>query len=91
MPALLAKHFSDASMRSLGVITLAVIGGNLSQSHCERIVSAANIIMTDGRTLLGDQMLESLTLLRMNRDYMADAKKRHGQRYHGVMLDRRHM
>ena len=38
MPALLAKHFSDASMRSLGVITLAMIGGNLPQSHCESIV-----------------------------------------------------
>ena len=37
---------------------------------CERVLSAANLIMTDGNTLLDDAELEMLTILRINRNFM---------------------
>jgi hypothetical protein len=46
------------------------IGALLAESFCERVVSACNTVMTDGNTLLGDEELEMLVILRMNRDFM---------------------
>lgn len=38
----------------------------LAKSFCERIMSKGNLVMTDGNTLLSDQELEIVVVLRMN-------------------------
>ena len=40
------------------------------ESFAERAISGANLVMTNGNTLLGDQMLEMLVVLRTNREFM---------------------
>ena len=66
----------DPQWQGLERIGMSLVGGNLAESHWERVISAANLIMSDGRTLLGDEILEMLCVLRMNRGYMEDAKPR---------------
>ena len=44
--------------------------GNTASSYCERMISVANDVMTEGRTLLDDPKLEMLAILRMNREFM---------------------
>ena len=39
-------------------------------SFCERGLSAGNLIMTKGNTLLSDEKVEMLIILRMNRHFM---------------------
>ncbi|KAI9344980.1 hypothetical protein BDR26DRAFT_932541 [Obelidium mucronatum] len=46
------------------------IGALPAESYCERMLSCANSILTEGNTLLGEIELEMLVLLRMNRDFM---------------------
>ena len=46
------------------------IGALNVESFWERIVSAGNLVMTDGNTLLDDDELEKLMLLRINRNFM---------------------
>eukprot|EP00173_Palmaria_palmata_P004528 Plantae.Rhodophyta-Palmaria_palmata.ctg6374.p1 GENE.Plantae.Rhodophyta-Palmaria_palmata.ctg6374~~Plantae.Rhodophyta-Palmaria_palmata.ctg6374.p1 ORF type:complete len:184 (-),score=46.19 Plantae.Rhodophyta-Palmaria_palmata.ctg6374:52-603(-) len=45
------------------------IGVMGAQRFCERVISAANIVMTKGNTLLNDDVLDML-VLRMNRKFM---------------------
>jgi hypothetical protein len=66
----------DPQWMGLGHIAMTVVGGNLAESHCERCISAANLIMTDGKTLMSSDLLEQLCVLRMNRKYMEGAKLR---------------
>ena len=37
---------------------------------CERVLSCANDVITDGNTLLSDEEIEMLVVLRMNREFM---------------------
>jgi len=46
------------------------IGANLSEGFCERMISVANQVMTKGNTLLKDEHLKKLVVLRMNREFM---------------------
>ena len=55
---------------------LAYIGANLASSFCERVNSAAKLIMTHDRTLLSDKHLEMLFFLQMNRDFIYYLKQR---------------
>ena len=48
----------------------AQIGALNAESYAERVLSAANLIVTDGNTLLHDDMIEKLVLLRINRDFI---------------------
>eukprot|EP00173_Palmaria_palmata_P002154 Plantae.Rhodophyta-Palmaria_palmata.ctg23372.p1 GENE.Plantae.Rhodophyta-Palmaria_palmata.ctg23372~~Plantae.Rhodophyta-Palmaria_palmata.ctg23372.p1 ORF type:complete len:173 (+),score=24.69 Plantae.Rhodophyta-Palmaria_palmata.ctg23372:40-519(+) len=48
-----------------------------AQSFCERIISAGNIVMTEGNTLLSSDELDMLVVLRMNRDFMTWAKNKY--------------
>ena len=70
------RKSKDQQWQGLERIAMSLVGGNLAESHCERTISAANLIMSDGRTLLGDDILEKLCVLRMNRGYMEEAKRR---------------
>ena len=46
------------------------IGTHNAERFCERGLSAGNIIMTDGNTLLLNEEAECLAVLRMNEDFM---------------------
>ena len=46
------------------------IGALNAESFAERVISGANLVMTNGSTLLGDKRLEKLVVLRMNREFM---------------------
>ena len=46
------------------------IGALNAEGFSERILSHANDVMDKGNTLLGDEELEMLTVLRMNRGFM---------------------
>ena len=46
------------------------IGALSAESYCERILSCANNVITKGNTLLGDEELEMIVVLRMNREFM---------------------
>ena len=44
--------------------------GACRESFCERVLSAANDVLTEGNTLLDDEELEMLVILRINREFM---------------------
>ena len=47
------------------------IGALNAESYCERVLSCANDVLTKGmNTVLKDEELELLVILRMNRDFM---------------------
>lgn len=46
------------------------IGALNAESFCERTLRAAGHVLTEGRTLLSDDELEMLVILRMNREFM---------------------
>lgn len=46
------------------------IGSLMAESYCERMISCANLVLHDGNTLLGNEELEKLVLLRMNKKFM---------------------
>ncbi|KAL1503334.1 hypothetical protein AB1Y20_011386 [Prymnesium parvum] len=63
------------------------LGALNAESHAERILSCANNVLVEGNTLLHDEELEMLVVLRMNRDFMqfmrenysAAVKEQHGK------------
>ena len=55
------------------------VGAFLASSFCERINSVANLVVTDGNTLLADEEINMLVVLRMNRKFMLYMHKHHGQ------------
>ena len=58
----LIPHMASCSKGELGVLN--------AESFCERVLSQSNCVMTEGNTLLSDEELEMLVILRMNRDFM---------------------
>ena len=48
----------------------AHIGALNAESFCERVLSCANVVLTSGNTLLRDEEIEMLVVLRMNEDFM---------------------
>ena len=68
------------------------IGALNSEGFSERILSNANDVMDKGNTLLGDEELEMLVVLRMNRDFMRFMRKNYNdiclqQFRHTVVLE----
>ena len=51
------------------------IGALLASGFAERVNSAANLILTKGNTLLSDEKVNMLVVLRMNRDFMKYMRK----------------
>ena len=47
-----------------------VVGALNSEGFCERMLSAAGQVLTEGNTMLKDEEMEKLTLLRMNKKFM---------------------
>jgi hypothetical protein len=48
----------------------ASIGALNAESFCERVLSAASLVVTDGNTLLSPEEVEMLSVLRINRRFM---------------------
>ena len=46
------------------------IGALNAESFCERVLSVANLVVTDGNTVLKDSSVTKLTILRINRKFM---------------------
>jgi len=63
------------------------LGALSAESYCERVLSCANNVVTTGNTLLSDEEVEMLVVLRMNREFIefmrenygAEAKQQFGQ------------
>ena len=55
------------------------IGALNAESFCERTLSCASNVLTEGNTLLGDEELEMLVVLRMNRRFMEFMRQNYPQ------------
>jgi hypothetical protein len=53
----------------------ANIGSLPAESFCERCISAGGLIVTPARTLLSDEEVDMLVVLRMNREFMERMRK----------------
>ena len=69
------RHFG--CLPKMATTSRGSIGKNSAVSFCERINSAANLMMTKGNVLLTPDEVNMLTVLRMNRDFMEHMRKRH--------------
>ena len=71
-----ALEGNDSDRRLYGWIprmascSYAQIGALNAESFCERVLSCANLSLTEGNTMLGVEELEMLVVLRMNRKFM---------------------
>ena len=54
------------------------LGALNAESFCERVLSCANDVLTEGNTLLSNEELEMLVILRMNRDFMKSMREHYG-------------
>ena len=67
---------TDPQRRLYGYIPLMAacstgqIGALNAVSFCERVLSVANLVVTDGNTLLSDDEVEMVAVLRVNRAFM---------------------
>ena len=69
---------SDPSRQRYGYIPRmahGIIGALNSEGFCERMLSAAGLVMTEGNTLLDEEEMEKLTLLKMNKEFMKFMRK----------------
>ena len=73
----------DVSGEKYGLIPKMAIGSKgclgflPASSFCERINSVAKDVMTDGHTVMKQDSLEKLVVLRMNRDFMQYMHKKY--------------
>ena len=78
---LVIEKTEDPDRSKFGLIPLLAscsdgqIGALNAETFAERIISAVNLIMTDGRTLLDDATLGKLVVPRMNRDFVTSMRK----------------
>ena len=56
----------------------ATLGALNAESFCERVLRCAGHVLTEGNNLLGDEELEMLVVLRMNRNFMQFMRDRYG-------------
>ena len=67
------------------------IGALNAESFCERVLSAANLIVTKGNTLLADEEVIMAVLLRINREFMEHMRANHKaeakQAYNRTLVD----
>ena len=75
---------TDRDRRLYGLIPLMAscsygqIGALNAESFCERVLRCAGHVLTEGNTLLSDEELEMLVILRMNRDFMQFMREHYG-------------
>ena len=72
---------TDTDRRLYGYIPLMAacsygqIGALNAESFCERVLRCAGHVLTEGNTVLSDEELEMLVVLRMNREFMEYMRK----------------
>jgi hypothetical protein len=54
------------------------LGALSAESYCERVLSCANNVVTKGNSLLSDDELEMIVVLRMNREFMQFMREHYG-------------
>ena len=54
------------------------LGALNAESFCERVLSCANDVLIEGNTLLSNEELEMLVILRMNCDFMKFMREHYG-------------
>ena len=59
-----------------GPMQYAYCGDNMASSFCERINSVAKAVLTEGRTLLSEEELEMVVVLRVNKKFIAHMKEK---------------
>jgi hypothetical protein len=66
------EHFMklDLANKKFTHVCLALLAAVNSEGFCERVFSEVNNTMTSGNTLLADEELQMLALLRMNREFI---------------------
>ena len=69
--------YDDPAYGHFPLLATILSGDNLSSSFSEALISVANLVMPEGRTVLSPAMLEKLAVLRMNRKFMLYMKKEH--------------
>ena len=57
----------------------AHLGALNAESFCGRVLWAASHVLTEGNSLLHDEELEMLVILRMNREFMRFMRHNHGE------------
>ena len=71
----MTKHDGDRTefgfLPYMATHSRASVGSLLASSFCERINSAANLIVTKGNTLLADKEVDMCTTLRINKNFMS--------------------
>ena len=77
---LYAKLAKDERVRFgyIPQMAAATIGALNAESFCERVLRCAGHVLTEGNTLLGDEELEMLVVLRMNRNFMRFMREKYG-------------
>ena len=68
----------DTRFGFIPLMASATIGALNAESFCERVLRCAGHVLTEGNTLLGDEELEMLVILRMNREFMCFMRDRYG-------------
>lgn len=71
-------------------LAFCIIGGCLSESYCERVLSQANLVLTKGNTRLSTEKVRKLVVLRMNEQFIRWAKKRNGEQIRNLLAGMRH-
>ena len=71
------KHPKSGYLPLMAGCSEGQISSKLSEGYCERVISAANLISTDGNTVLKDPELEMMTILRINRNFMQFMRDNH--------------
>ena len=72
------KKYKFGLLFLMATTTRGSIGTFLASSFCERINSADNLVMTDNNTMLGDEKLNMMATLRMNRDFIKFMRNKFG-------------
>ena len=72
-----AVQMDVSAVERMGFRIVEICGNIISESFCERVLSAANIIMTKKNVRLGQDKLEQLVVLRMNADFMSYMRTHH--------------
>lgn len=70
MGKLYGRLANDDRYGNIPQMAAATLGALNAESFCERVLRCAWHVLTEGNTLLGDEELEMLVVLRMNREFM---------------------
>ena len=78
-------ELADMGRKTYGYIPLMAscstgqLGALSAESYCERVLSIANQVVVEGNTLLGDDEVEMITVLRSNCAFMQFMREHYGQ------------